>query len=48
MQQEATSQETFDFPGMKAPARNGLRYPIAPCGSQSDVRAGVAVSNAGK
>jgi uncharacterized protein (DUF169 family) len=30
--------------GMKALARNGLRYPIAPYGIQSDVRAGMAVS----
>ena len=30
--------------GMKALARNGLRYPIAPYGIQSDVRAGMSVS----
>jgi uncharacterized protein (DUF169 family) len=30
--------------GMKALARNGLRYPIAPYGIQSDVRAGMGVS----
>jgi uncharacterized protein (DUF169 family) len=30
--------------GMKALAKNGLRYPIAPYGIQSDVRAGMAVS----
>jgi uncharacterized protein (DUF169 family) len=32
--------------GMKALARNGLRYPIAPYGIQSDVRAGMNVSYA--
>ena len=32
--------------GMKALARNGLRYPIAPYGIQSDVRAGMSVSYA--
>jgi uncharacterized protein (DUF169 family) len=30
--------------GMKALAKNGLRYPIAPYGIQSDVRAGMSVS----
>ena len=30
--------------GMKALARNGLRYPIAPYGIQSDVRAGMGAS----
>jgi uncharacterized protein (DUF169 family) len=30
--------------GMKALSRNGLRYPIAPYGIQSDVRAGMGVS----
>ena len=30
--------------GMKALAKNGLRYPIAPYGIQSDVRAGMGVS----
>ena len=30
--------------GMKALARNGLRYPIAPYGIQSDVRAGMRAS----
>ena len=30
--------------GMKQLARNGLRYPIAPYGIQSDVRAGMGVS----
>jgi uncharacterized protein (DUF169 family) len=30
--------------GMKALARNGLRYPIPPYGIQSDVRAGMGVS----
>jgi len=34
--------------GMKALAKNGLRYPIAPYGIQSDVRAGMGVSYAGK
>ncbi len=34
--------------GMKALARNGLRYPIAPYGIQSDVRAGMGVSYAKK
>lgn len=33
--------------GMKALAKNGLRYPIAPYGVQNDVRAGMAVSYAG-
>jgi len=32
--------------GMKALAKNGLRYPIAPYGIQSDVRAGMGVSYA--
>jgi uncharacterized protein (DUF169 family) len=32
--------------GMKQLARNGLRYPIAPYGIQSDVRAGMGVSYA--
>ncbi len=31
-------------PGMKPLAKNGLRYPIAPYGIQSDVRAGMGVS----
>jgi hypothetical protein len=30
--------------GMKALSKNGLRYPIAPYGIQSDVRAGMGVS----
>ena len=30
--------------GMKALAKNGLRYPIAPYGVQNDVRAGMAAS----
>lgn len=34
--------------GMKALAKNGLRYPIAPYGIQSDVRAGMGVSYANK
>jgi uncharacterized protein (DUF169 family) len=34
--------------GMKALARNGLRYPIAPYGIQSDARAGMGVSYAKK
>ena len=34
--------------GMKALAKNGLRYPIAPYGIQADVRAGMGVSYAGK
>jgi uncharacterized protein (DUF169 family) len=34
--------------GMKALSKNGLRYPIAPYGIQSDVRAGMGVSYAGK
>jgi uncharacterized protein (DUF169 family) len=34
--------------GMKALANNGLRYPIAPYGIQSDVRAGMGVSYAKK
>jgi uncharacterized protein (DUF169 family) len=34
--------------GMKELARNGLRYPIAPYGIQSDVRAGMGVSYAKK
>jgi uncharacterized protein (DUF169 family) len=34
--------------GMKALAKNGLRYPIAPYGIQSDVRAGMGVSYARK
>jgi uncharacterized protein (DUF169 family) len=34
--------------GMKALARNGLRYPIPPYGIQSDVRAGMGVSYAKK
>lgn len=34
--------------GMKALAKNGLRYPIAPYGVQNDVRAGMAASYPGK
>ena len=34
--------------GMKALSKNGLRYPIAPYGIQSDVRAGMGVSYAKK
>jgi uncharacterized protein (DUF169 family) len=34
--------------GMKALAKNGLRYPIAPYGIQSDARAGMGVSYARK
>jgi hypothetical protein len=34
--------------GMKALAKNGLRYPIAPYGIQSDVRAGMGASYAKK
>ena len=34
--------------GMKQLAKNGLRYPIAPYGIQSDVRAGMGVSYAKK
>ncbi|KIZ37861.1 MULTISPECIES: DUF169 domain-containing protein [Rhodopseudomonas] len=34
--------------GMKALAKNGLRYPIAPYGIQADVRAGMGVSYAAK
>jgi uncharacterized protein (DUF169 family) len=34
--------------GMKALAKNGIRYPIAPYGIQNDVRAGLAVSYRGK
>ncbi|QDP26600.1 DUF169 domain-containing protein [Bradyrhizobium cosmicum] len=34
--------------GMRALARNGLRYPIPPYGIQSDVRAGMGVSYAKK
>src|SRR5437660_33091 len=34
--------------GMRALAKNGLRYPIAPYGIQSDVRAGMSVSYAKK
>lgn len=34
--------------GMKALAKNGLRYPIPPYGIQSDVRAGMGASYAGK
>lgn len=34
--------------GMKALAKNGLRYPIAPYGVQNDVRAGMAASYAAK
>src|SRR5712692_6500683 len=34
--------------GMKALSKNGLRYPIAPYGIQSDVRAGMGVSYARK
>ena len=34
--------------GMKALAKNGLRYPIPPYGIQSDVRAGMGVSYARK
>ena len=34
--------------GMKALAKNGLRYPIAPYGIQSDVRAGMSASYADK
>jgi hypothetical protein len=30
--------------GMKALAKNGLRYPIPPYGIQNDVRAGLGVS----
>ena len=33
--------------GMKALAKNGLRYPIAPYGIQNDVRAGLGVSYGG-
>ena len=32
--------------GMKALAKNGLRYPIAPYGIQNDVRAGMGASYA--
>ena len=32
--------------GMKQLAKNGLRYPIAPYGIQTDVRAGMGVSYA--
>ncbi len=35
-----------DRRGMKALAKNGLRYPIAPYGIQSDVRAGMGASYA--
>jgi len=34
--------------GMKALAKNGLRYPIAPYGVQNDVRAGMAASYSAK
>jgi len=34
--------------GMKALAKNGLRYPIAPYGVQNDVRAGMAASYEGR
>ena len=34
--------------GMKALARNGLRYPIAPYGIQNDPAAGMGVTYAGK
>jgi uncharacterized protein (DUF169 family) len=34
--------------GMKALAKNGLRYPIAPYGIQADVRAGMGVSYGNK
>jgi uncharacterized protein (DUF169 family) len=34
--------------GMKALAKNGLRYPIAPYGIQSDVRAGMGASSGKK
>jgi hypothetical protein len=34
--------------GMKALAKNGLRYPIASYGIQSDARAGMGVSYGGK
>lgn len=34
--------------GMKALAKNGLRYPIPPYGIQNDVRAGLGVSYGGK
>ena len=34
--------------GLDALSKNGLRYPIAPYGIQSDVRAGMGVSYARK
>jgi uncharacterized protein (DUF169 family) len=34
--------------GMKALARNGIRYPVAPYGIQNDVRPGLATAYAGK
>lgn len=34
--------------GLEALAKNGIRYPIAPYGIQSDVRAGMAASYGGK
>jgi uncharacterized protein (DUF169 family) len=34
--------------GMKALAKNGLRYPIAPFGIQNDVRASLAATYPGK
>ena len=34
--------------GMKALAKNGIRYPIAPYGIQNDVRPGLATAYAGK
>jgi len=30
--------------GMEAVARNGLRYPVPPCGIQTDARAGLGAS----
>ncbi len=34
--------------GMKALAKNGIRYPVAPYGIQNDVRSGLATAYAGK
>jgi uncharacterized protein (DUF169 family) len=41
------AQLSIAIEGMKALAKNGLRYPIAPYGIQNDVRAGLGVSYGG-
>ena len=53
MQQQTPQPERFDLAGMVADLNSllrlkTLRYPIAPYGIQSDVRAGMGVSYARK